>query len=174
MGEQNLRSNWATAASSPPGGTDFGAGADTQQRNAQLEAELRAMREAFQQLSEAHRVATTGGAVGVAAGATPGLSSAPAEGTSGFTRAAAGEARVPAAASGAMALEDDPEHKGVKRACQRSAMEDDEDRIEQFDETKGALASGLPLTQGATPQQVIDAAKQAALSAKAALGEQRG
>ena len=51
-------------------------------------------------------------------------------------------------------------------------MEED-DKIEQFDATIGAPAAGA-LTQGATPQQVIDAAKQAALSAKAALEEQRG
>ena len=172
VGEHNLRSHWATAtASSPPEGTAAGVGADTEKRLVvQLEAELRAMREAFQQLSEAHRVATAGGAAGVVTGSTAGLSPAPAEAAAGAVRAAAGDSRGPAVA---MALEDDPDHKRVKRLCQRAAMED-EDKIEHFDETMGAPPLGLPLTQGATPQQVIDAANKAALSAKVALEEQRG
>ena len=76
VGEQNLRSTWATAAASSPTGGLGSAGADAQQRTVQLEAELRAIREAFQQLSEAHRAATTGGAAGTAAGAASGFSSA--------------------------------------------------------------------------------------------------
>ena len=183
VGEQNLRSTWATAAESTPApaGGPGSAGVDAQQRNAQLEAELRAMREAFQQLSEAHRAATTGG--GVPAGSGPGFPPAPAAGAAGPGLAAAGGAPPAAAAAGLLAVEDDPDHKGVKRPCHgfpgglapnpgtRSAMETDP--IEQFDGGSSAPAAAA-LTQGATPQQVIEAAKKAASSANLALGEQKG